>query len=282
MAQSGEAEKPNFCQRLSQQCSSFGKFLYNGENGEVMGRSGNSWAKIGFFYLVFYGFLAGFFSAMLAVFMTTIEQPEDGGKPKLTQFIANKPGITRLDSYMMNLLDGYDANSTSSKYAQEMQKFFEKIKNNTLYKGECPIERNETVERPCYAPFSIYGDCAPEADLSKSMFGVKDKKPCVFIRINRVRDWIPSGSDPYLEVKCKDANNEKALLNQWPKGFLMNGFPYMGGDYELPYVALQLDATKTVKVQCTLVGEGISVSDSFNSARSFGKIQITGVSAKKD
>ena len=30
-----------------------------------------------------------------------------------------------MDSYMLDLLDGYDANATSPKYAKEMQKFFE-------------------------------------------------------------------------------------------------------------------------------------------------------------
>jgi len=275
MAQSGEAPKPNFCQRFSAQCSSFGKFLYNGETGEVMGRSGNSWAKIGFFYLVFYGFLAGFFSAMLAVFMTTIEKPEDGGRPKLTQFIANKPGITTLGK--LSLLDGYDANSTTSDYAEGIQKYFEEMKNNSLYKGECPIGRNETFEKPCYAPSSIYGDCAPEADLSTSMFGVKDEKPCVFIRINRVREWVPEEAGKYLKLECSGTGFSK----QWPEGFLMNGFPYMGGNYELPWVAVQLDATvKGLKVRCELKGKGISVSDSFNTARSYGKIQITDVSVK--
>lgn len=53
-------------------------------------------AKIGFFYLIFYGFLAGFFSAMLAVFLTTVENPEEGGRPKLTQFIENQPGMNIL------------------------------------------------------------------------------------------------------------------------------------------------------------------------------------------
>ena len=48
-------------------------------------------AKIGVFYLNFYGCLAGFFSAMLAVFMSTLNKPGEGG-PKLTQFIKNQAG----------------------------------------------------------------------------------------------------------------------------------------------------------------------------------------------
>ena len=45
MANSGEENKPTFRQKVGQQCTSFGHFLYNSETGEVMGRSGRSWGK---------------------------------------------------------------------------------------------------------------------------------------------------------------------------------------------------------------------------------------------
>ena len=63
------------------------------------------------------------------------------------------------------------------------------IKNNTVYKGgECPIAKTDNAtQKPCYAPFTSYGNCKPDmTDMSKSMFGLKEKKPCVFIRINKV------------------------------------------------------------------------------------------------
>lgn len=277
MAPSNE-EKPGFCQNLSQQCSAFGKFLYNSENGEVMGRSGQSWAKIGFFYLIFYGFLAGFFSAMLAVFMTTIEKPGDGGKPKLTQFIENQPGLTRLDSYE-GTLESFDATKANeSAYVKFVKKYFnDKITNNPLYKGgACKIALNNSISKPCYAPFSVYGPCAPTPD--NTTFGLNEKKPCVFIRINRVYGWMPKGNGNYLKLECSGTGFEA----QYPEGFLLNGFPYEGGkDHELPYVAVKVNAELSVKVRCVLKGPGIEVSDSFNPSRAFGKIEIKGISANK-
>lgn len=275
MAQANEQQKPGFCQNLSQQCSSLGKFLYNSDTGEVLGRGGKSWAKIGFFYLIFYGFLAGFFSAMLAVFLSTVEKPEEGGKPKLTQFIANQPGLTRLGSS----LGSFDASLNESAYADSLIKIFEGIQNNTVYKGECSVgSKNNATTKPCYAPFSLYDECKPDmTDISKSMFGLKDKKPCVFIRINKVYGWTPSGSGDYLKLSCSGPG----FIKQFPEGFLLNGFPYQGDrSMELPFVAVQVDATKSVEIKCVLEGEGIEVSDSYNPSRSFGKIMIKDISAR--
>jgi len=275
MAQANEQQKPSFCQNLSQQCSSFGKFLYNSDTGEVLGRGGKSWAKIGFFYLVFYAFLTGFFVAMMAVFLSTVESPEEGGKPKLTQFIANQPGLTRLGSSF----GSYDSAANSSAYADSLIKIFEGIKNNTVYKGECPMTKTDNATiKPCYAPFTSYGDCKPDmTDMSKSMFGLKDKKPCVFIRINKVYGWVPSGSGDYLKLSCSGSG----FIKQFPEGFLLNGFPYQGDrSMELPFVAVQVDATMSVDVKCDLQGDGIEISDSYNPSRSFGKIAIKEISAK--
>ena len=49
---------------------------------------------------------------------------------------------------------------------------------------------------------------------------------------------------------------------------------------ELPFVAVQVDATKSVDVKCDLQGDGIEISESYNPSRSFGKIAIKEISAK--
>ena len=50
MASSGEPQKLTFGQKLSNGCRDFGKFLYNPETRQVMGRSKDSWGRI-FVYL---------------------------------------------------------------------------------------------------------------------------------------------------------------------------------------------------------------------------------------
>lgn len=274
MADNGEEQKPTFCQKLSTGCTNFGNFLYNKENGEVMGRSRRSWAKIGVFYLFFYGFLAAFFTAMLAVFMTTIDRPEDGGRPKLTQYIENQPGLTRLDRGKP--LTSYNSTANKLPYVERLIKIFEDIQSNKYYKEACSLTK-ENVTKPCYAPFNLYGDCQPDpTDIKKSTFGLRDKKPCIFIKINKVFGWVPAG-DKFLALKCSGSG----FIKTFPEGFLLNGFPYEGEKtHHLPFVAVQVDATKSVNIKCRLDGEGVKVSDSYNPSRSYGNIQIEDISAK--
>lgn len=279
-----EEEKIGFGQKLSNGCSSFGKFLYNSETGMVMGRSGQSWAKIGLFYLVFYGFLAGFFSAMLAVFMTTINNPNDGG-PKLTQYIKNQAGVTRIGD--KNLLKGHKADDTNAAlaYTNAINKFFEAYDDTDVYKGgECNVNNTSGVPAgspACYAPKSLLGPCSPDFDpVNKTDYGFSDKKPCVFLKINRVYDWVPTGSGQYLTVDCAGKSKD-AVIGQHPEGFLLAAFPFRGvKGHQLPVVAVQIDAVKagsSGQVDCKLTGVDIEISGSFNPARSFGKIRIEDV-----
>jgi len=68
-------------------------------------------------------------------------------------------------------------------------KFCLEIQNSTFYKGVCPEGKSSNVSKPCYAPFSLYGPCQPDStNISKSMFGLNDKKPCIFLKVNKVRN----------------------------------------------------------------------------------------------
>lgn len=56
--------------------AAFGKFLYDSEEGTVMGRNGSSWLRISVFYLGYYAFLAGLFAISLSVTTSMLSETE--------------------------------------------------------------------------------------------------------------------------------------------------------------------------------------------------------------
>jgi len=261
MADADDNEK-SCCQNFCDGLSSFSNFLYNKESGLVLGRTGKSWAKIGFFYLIFYGFLAGFFSGMLAVFLSTLNNPDDGLGPKLTQFVENQPGLTRIGK--LDLQYNKTAGSDDiNNYVNSVTEYFKKF--DAITKKCATNETGMPENEDCSFDTSLLKDCK---DVRKSL---EDGFPCVFVKINKVYGWVPKSNDGdgFLTLSCS------AGATVFPKGFQISGFPFRGQkNFELPIVAVKFNRTKYKKVDCVLQGQGIQISESFVPHRAFGKIRI--------
>ncbi|CAF0925776.1 unnamed protein product [Didymodactylos carnosus] len=179
---------------------SLGQFIYNHERKEVLGRDGERWGKVAVFYFFFYVGLAGFFCAMLAVFMAV--SPKDHPRYYTTssrmQTRSNpvSPGLGfRPQPYTDNYLIGIDLKDTeiNSKwnpqlYTKSLKQYLtvthsqnrNKTKNNAM-SGYQSHEGYST-------PFNIDtpGDCTPEKN-----YGYNDGKPCVLVKMNKIVNWIP-------------------------------------------------------------------------------------------
>jgi sodium/potassium-transporting ATPase subunit beta len=238
--------------------------------GLVMGRNKSSWAKIGFFYVCFYTFLAAFFGAMLAVFLSTLTLPSDGGSPKLTQFIANKPGLT-----LVNKVESkYNASDekTLNAHTKIVQDFLNKY-DNYGKANKCNETQTTGYEGKDACRYDYATDMTPACD-EKNYFGMENKQPCILIKMNKVFGWVPSGDSERLALVCKKGEEEVKVLNG---GFLKAAMPFRGQpDYENPVAVLQAPkSSDTQKIRCELKGDGIEVSDTYNPKRAFGKIEIT-------
>lgn len=262
MADADGSDKKGCWQKFTDGLSGFSHFLYNGETGQVMGRSGKSWAKIGFFYLIFYGFLAGFFSGMLAIFLTTINDPEEGG-PKLTQYVENQPGLTRLEA-SFNFLH-YNATAGHQDitgYVGSIEKFLKKYKQPAC--SNSTEEVGMPADTECSFNTSLLGDCKdPTASLVAG-------KPCIYVKINKVFGWVPKSNDGsgFLKLACSAGE-------VMPTGFQISAFPFRGQkDFELPIVAVKFNRTEIKQVDCWLEGKGIQLSDSYVPYRAYGRIRI--------
>jgi len=279
MAAPAEKAKVSFCQKVGNSFAGFGNFLYskkdvNGiEQTLVMGRNGNSWAKIGLFYICFYAFLAGFFAAMLAVFLTTITSPGEGA-PKLTQYIANKPGLTLVNP----ILSQYDFKDqdTVNAFKEKVNSFLAKYDDKGYSEVGCnAVNRTGYPEgdKPCKFDYktALGVNCTESTG-----YGMKNQKPCILVKMNKVYGWVPEGSSNTLKLECTNAN----VVNG---GYLKAAMPFRGQKfYTNPIAVVQVEGLpdKSVDVQCQLVGDKIEVSDSYNPKRAFGKIEFSIPQAK--
>jgi len=259
-------------------CANFQNFLYskrehNGvEQTLVMGRPGNSWAKIGLFYICFYSFLAGFFAAMLSVFLSTVQSPGEGG-PKLTQFIANKPGLTIVNP-VSSAYNSSQGSENLKQFTKTVADFLKNYQDNTVYNASKPCMGKDTAGYVGTMPCTFNYKAALTNNCTEgNSYGMSLKMPCILVRMNKVYDWVPAGSDEQLKLNC-DESSQKVTVHS---GFLKAAMPFRGQDgYENPIAVVQVpQSDSAVILKCYLEGEGIEVSDSYNPKRSFGKIEFT-------
>lgn len=260
-------------QKCKDGCSSFYSFLYDKETGKVMGREKGSWAKIGLFYVLLYSFLAGYFTIMMVVFLTSINPSENIGLkdagPKLTQYLANSPGLT----LVKELPDPFDKTKGAAEYTDALNKYLLGF-NKSSSIGVCSAKsaKGYEGEEHCQFDVSLLESCAG-ASAGNADYGYSAGQPCVFIKMNKVWGWVPDsdGDKPFLALTC---TGEVDMFP--PGGYLKNAFPYLGQkSFQNPPVAVRVrDASKKQLIQCKLEGEGIVIAGSYNPQRAFGQIEF--------
>lgn len=215
----------------------FLEFLYNKKNGTVLGRTGKSWALITLFYIVYYSCLAGFWAAMLIVFMTTIEED----RPKWTtseSLIGDKPGIGFRPSqspesvgstviYLNNkwdgTIEGSEKDDFNAGYAYRLREFFKKYdEKKSTFAQACPGDKlgSEQVDPGNFCEFDLatLGECKDYPYGYKAVGG--KPSPCIFLKLNRIfglkpepytaEDTLPDGTPDHIKaiVEAQGSNNK--------------------------------------------------------------------------
>ncbi|ESO98925.1 hypothetical protein LOTGIDRAFT_213719 [Lottia gigantea] len=234
---------------FKQKVDDFMKFLWNSEEKKVMGRSGRSWAEIGFFYLIFYACLAGFFAALIAVFYQTIDEkyPKLMGTDSLLK--ANpgmgykpKPDIdSTLIRYAKNEPDTY------SVFTTELNGFLDMYANQSSHVECNTTELRPNADLPCKVDIAaLTQNCS-----SANKFGFPDGEPCILLKLNKIFDWTPELYDPaalpdsmpqdvkdiyssenQIWISCEGENPGDSQNMGTPhffpsQGFSLKFFPYM-------------------------------------------------------
>jgi len=267
--------------------------FYNAEKGTVLGRNLTSWLKILAFYVCYFTFLAGLFTASVQM----MEKQLPGDKP-MRQTRLNVPGIHYFPAFDMKDPDqksrlsdnegisfayndgevtgdnGYDY------YVNATQKVMDTYTNSS----DAPDHKDFNLE--------TLGPCSPMK--SGYQYGWDQGQPCIYFRINRVIDWEPVGlfepehdsnfnltgnlptkpmvvDATYIRCMAKTEDNEEieGEIFKYYGGDANGGdgyipkefFPYKGKyiqpAYESPIVAVQivgLGKGQAYKVRCAAYG----------------------------
>uniref|UniRef100_A0A336LVH5 CSON005458 protein n=1 Tax=Culicoides sonorensis TaxID=179676 RepID=A0A336LVH5_CULSO len=260
----------------------FRQFLWNSETSQFMGRTGSSWAKILFFYLIFYAVLVGFFAGLLAVFYQTL----DTNMPKWqlsNGLIGANPGLgfrpMPPESNVESTLIWFKASDDSNtKYwIKELNDFLEPYRQAKEKKGDnrvdCSFNNPPEGEKVCVVDIDKFEQCVP-----KNNFSYPKSKPCVFLKLNKIYNWrptlynaskdLPEKMPKHLKdhIAMEEKKNNKNTNMVWiscegenpadvenigsiqyypKKGFPSYYFPYLNQrDYLPPLVAIYFENPK--------------------------------------
>ncbi|EDX04013.1 GD22540 [Drosophila simulans] len=190
------------------------QMVYDSEDNSYFGRSMDSWAKIGIFYVAFYGVLA----ALVAICMWAFFQTLDPRIPKWTldrSLIGTNPGLgfrplppvdnvesiliwykgTRHETYK-HWTDSLDDFFAAKKMMHSKLEFL--YLNPTVYKvpgltpgrGQniynCDYNQPPPKGQVCDVDIKTWSPCTKENNYS-----YHKSAPCIFLKLNKIYGWIP-------------------------------------------------------------------------------------------
>ncbi|XP_075149263.1 nervana 1 [Haematobia irritans] len=275
---------------------SFGEFFYNSKDGTYLGRTPKSWAQLWLFYAIFYTVLAGLFAICMRTMLSTLEERE----PKWqldSSLIGTNPGLgfrPISDDTLRGSVIQFDTKIAKEKqYWIDLLDTFMKDYNQTHPNGQklCTFKDNITSQDVCAVDIKKFGPCAPS-----NAYGYNNSRPCVFLKLNKIFNWIPEYYDdpanlpedmpeqlkthitatPAEErkqvwVSC-NGNHGKDVekltsINYYPsQGFASYYYPYLNQpNYLSPLIAVQFDNLPVgtmLNIECRAWAENIKYSGS--------------------
>lgn len=265
-------------------------FIWNSNTKEFCGRSGASWAKVSFFYSIFYACLGAFFIGMLAVFfqIMPLDKPTYYGEEStmarkgLNPGLGFRPQIDVEDNLISFNPQVYDNEGTGYKtYFDNLKIFLEKHYSSVDDAITCTDGLDYTNDfnegKSCefdYKKIFANTNCTEEKE-----FGYNSKKVCVLIKMNKIVSWVPKSAEKKVKITCEgqtavDKDNLKKITfhsennENADAGYLdAKYFPFMAQkSYRAPFVFAEFDVEQNVliNVVCKAHADNIDNEDSMN------------------
>ncbi|XP_061402034.1 sodium/potassium-transporting ATPase subunit beta-1 [Musca vetustissima] len=262
---------------------SFGQFLHNSKDGTYLGRTPKSWAQLLTFYSIFYVVLAGLFAICMQGLFSSLD--ENAPKWKLDKsLIGTNPGLgfrPISDDTQRGSVIQFDTKIAAEKqYWIDLLNNFMQSYNESQHTGKvCSFNQTHNPEDVCTVDIEQFGSCSPS-----NSYGYNNSRPCVFLKLNKIYDWVPEYYDnpadlpedmpaqlkehikavPEHErqqvwVSC-NGNNAKdqedfGTVKYYPsQGFPAYYYPYLNQkNYLSPLIAVQfeqLPVNKMINIEC--------------------------------
>jgi sodium/potassium-transporting ATPase subunit beta len=198
----------------------FRKFVWNGKEREFCGRDAESWAKIGIFYIIFYGCLG----ALVAVCMWVFFQTLDPRTPKwrLDQsLIGTNPGLgfrplPPSDNVESTLIWYRGTDTENYKYwTNALNEFLEVYKTPGLTPGRgqniynCDYTQPPPPGQVCDVDIKNWSPCTQENN-----YNYHRSAPCIFLKLNKIYGWIPEFYNRSNELPAKMPRDLKEHIKQ--------------------------------------------------------------------
>lgn len=176
----------------------FSKFLYNSEDGTVMGRDGSSWLRISIFYLGYYAFLAMLMAISITVTLSVLDEYKPYFQTRLQY-----PGVTilprtnKFDPASLDIRYTIGKNSTWSAYTKALDDMYKNLNQNVSSPNvqDCgknkPITDNQVFTGDAQALSCLVQKSDFPSDCQNFPYGYGTMSPCIFIKLNKVINWQP-------------------------------------------------------------------------------------------
>jgi len=208
----------------------FRRYMYNKEDGTVMGRNRKTWGRILLFYLVYYGFLSALGIVSIEILKGSISLYKPTLQTRL-QFPAPKSvPMTESDEefhkYLIsNIKTTEEQQSKYKNLVQQIKDFLKPYKQPGYSTSTESVKvcGDNGINHPIYSDsnnqeadscFFNLSQIDPVCTDESKDFGYAVGTPCVFFSLNRIIGWEPAH---FLDLKSKNSNfPDKALaLHDW-------------------------------------------------------------------